>query len=228
MQFLYEYGIKLNVGGLYFDTTVTNTGNTKATIHRITYDLGKYILELACRHHVTELRISHFHKHVTHEEKLEVVVENVCKVNDVKCGPYPRLNEQRLFKIQDLTLDVKAHFVKIKVLKRHQETEWTEKSLIENRGCISISDNDYICPYHRFSFGIGWVPPRRCCHPMHQLSVSKKSFTVRSISINMSKNVSKYYNKSVPVGSVFCHNHLKSERILNQTKTSTAAQRRAS
>nr|XP_047138760.1 uncharacterized protein LOC124814793 [Hydra vulgaris] len=58
---------------------------------------------------------------------------------------------------------------------------------------------------------------------MHQLSVSKKSFTVRSISINMSTNVSKYYNKSVPVGFVFCHNHLKSERILNQTKTSTAA-----
>ena len=44
----------------------------------------------------------------------EVVVENVCKVNNVKCGPYPRFNEKRLFKIQDLTLDVKAHFVKIK------------------------------------------------------------------------------------------------------------------
>ena len=40
----------------------------------------------------------------------EVVVENVCKVNDVKCGPYPRFNEKRLFK-----MDVKAHFVKTKV-----------------------------------------------------------------------------------------------------------------
>ena len=45
----------------------------------------------------------------------EVVVENVWKVNDVKCGPYTRFNEKRLFKIQDLTLDVKTHFVKIKV-----------------------------------------------------------------------------------------------------------------
>ncbi|XP_065671466.1 uncharacterized protein LOC136089415 [Hydra vulgaris] len=99
----------------------------------------------------------------------EVVVENVCKVNDVKCGPYPCFNKKRLFKIQDLTMDVKAHFVKIKVLKANQETEWTEKSLIENQGCISLSDNHYICPYHRFNLGIGWVPPRRCCHPIYEL-----------------------------------------------------------
>ena len=38
----------------------------------------------------------------------------------------------------------------------------------------------------------------------------------------MSTNVSKHYNKNVPVGPVFCHNHLKSECILIQTKTSTA------
>ena len=57
---------------------------------------------------------------------------------------------------------------------------------------------------------------------MHELSVGKKSPAVRSVSINMSTNVSKHYNKNVPVGSVFCHNHLKSERILIQTKTSTA------
>ena len=36
----------------------------------------------------------------------------------------------------------------------------------------------------------------------------------------MSTNVSKHYNKNVPVGSVFCH--LMSERIFIQTKTSTA------
>ena len=70
--------------------------------------------------------------------------------------------------------------------------------------------------------GIGWVSPRRCCHPLHELSVGKKSPAVRSVSINMSTNVSKHYNKNVPAGSVFCHNHLKSERILIQTKTSTA------
>ena len=62
-----EYDMKLNMMGLCFDTTSSNTGMTKGSLVRITEDVGHYLLLLACRHHVTELRMVHFWKSITND-----------------------------------------------------------------------------------------------------------------------------------------------------------------
>ena len=68
MNLLKEYGIKGNVGGLCFDTTSSNTGANKGSLFRIAKDLEVYPLFLACRHHVSELKIVHFHNAVTQKK----------------------------------------------------------------------------------------------------------------------------------------------------------------
>ena len=68
MNLLEEYEIKGNIGGLCFDTTSSNTGANKGSLFRIARDLEVYPLFLACRHHVSELKIVHFHNAVTQKK----------------------------------------------------------------------------------------------------------------------------------------------------------------
>ena len=61
-------------------------------------------------------------------------------------------------------------------MHHHEKTDWTEKLLIENRtGKKFESDEDIICAFHRFNFGIGWRPDKRCYHPEHEQAFGKLS-----------------------------------------------------
>ncbi|XP_065656779.1 uncharacterized protein LOC136082191 [Hydra vulgaris] len=68
MNLIKEYQLTSKTRGICFDTTSSNTGTNKGSVSRISQELGKYLLQIACRHHVTELRILHFWKLVTNEE----------------------------------------------------------------------------------------------------------------------------------------------------------------
>ena len=68
MNLIKEYKLESKVGGLCFDTTASNTGIKKGSIVKISNNLNKYILKLACRHHITELRMVHFWKHTANEK----------------------------------------------------------------------------------------------------------------------------------------------------------------
>ncbi|XP_065679431.1 uncharacterized protein LOC136093970 [Hydra vulgaris] len=74
MNVLKEYKLESKVGGLCFDTTASNTGIKKGSVVKISNNLNKYLLKLACRHHITELRMVHFWKHTTN--KLSTGPEN--------------------------------------------------------------------------------------------------------------------------------------------------------
>ena len=64
-----------------------------------------------------------------------------------------------------------------------------------------------------FFLGIGWIPPQRCCHPEHIQAIGKKSPSVVTVPISLSQTVTNRYKSNVPIGSVFCHNHIKKERL---------------
>ena len=54
--------------GICFDTTLSNTGRNKGLVSRVSKELDKYLLQIACRHHVTELRMLHLWKLLTNDK----------------------------------------------------------------------------------------------------------------------------------------------------------------
>ena len=68
MRLIEEYDLKLDVIGLCFETTSSNTGIHRGALTRITNEIGHYLLLLACRHHVTELRMVHFWKEIAQDK----------------------------------------------------------------------------------------------------------------------------------------------------------------
>ena len=98
-------------------------------------------------------------------------------------------------------------------MKHYEKTTWTEKTLIENRsGATFFNDDIELCTFHRFDYGIGWIPARRCYHPQHQHCIGKKSPAVHTIPIALSLAVKERFLVNIPVGANFCCNHLKKER----------------
>ena len=68
MKVLKEYNLESKIGLLCFDTTSSNTGIHKGSLIRISTELNKYLILLACRHYVCELRITHFYEAITNEK----------------------------------------------------------------------------------------------------------------------------------------------------------------
>ena len=67
MDLLKEYNLESKVGKICFDTTANNTGFKKVSLIRISENMDKYLLLVACRHHVFELRMVHFCNSVSDE-----------------------------------------------------------------------------------------------------------------------------------------------------------------
>ena len=65
MNLLKDYETQEKIGGLCFDTTFNNTGTKKGSLFRIANNLDIYPLFLACRYHISELKIVHFCNAVT-------------------------------------------------------------------------------------------------------------------------------------------------------------------
>ena len=68
IKVLKEYNLESKIGLFCFDTTSSNTGIHKGSLIRISTELNKYLILLACRHHVSELRITHFCEGITNEK----------------------------------------------------------------------------------------------------------------------------------------------------------------
>ena len=60
MTLLEEFELSYHLIGIVFDTTSSNTGLTKGAVTRVAQALDMFLLQLACRHHVNELRIENF------------------------------------------------------------------------------------------------------------------------------------------------------------------------
>ena len=86
---------------------------------------------------------------------------------------------------------------------------WSEKGPIENRLGRELCQDQKLCAFHRFDFGIGWKPPRQCFHPDHKLSAELKSPVCRQVPALAVLSVSKKVNTQSPIGAQFCFKHLK-------------------
>ena len=68
MKPLKEFNLESKIELLCFDTTSSNTGIHKGSLIRISTELNKYLILLACRYHVSKLRITHFCEAMTNEK----------------------------------------------------------------------------------------------------------------------------------------------------------------
>ena len=70
MKILEEYDLISKVCGVCFDTTSSNTGSKKGSLIGIAREIDKYLLLLAYRHHIIELRLVHFCEAVIKENSV--------------------------------------------------------------------------------------------------------------------------------------------------------------
>ena len=72
------------------------------------------------------------------------------------------------------------------VIHHYEKATFTERSLIENRTRKKFeSDEDIICAFHRYNFGIKWRSEKRCYHPEHLQTSGKNASELRPISIEL-------------------------------------------
>ncbi|XP_052097174.1 uncharacterized protein LOC127732145 [Mytilus californianus] len=67
-------------------------------------------------------------------------------------------------------------------------------------GIFSALKSYSVCPRHRYALGICWRKKAGCAHPNH----SGKAKPERAVSVDMSRAISMYNGKLVPVGSGIC------------------------
>ena len=89
--------------------------------------------------------------------------------------------------------------------------QWNGRTLIENRHGKCLSSSEIICAHHCYSLGIGWKPQARCKHPHHPVTTLKKASSNGAVSLEIFQFVCSRYGITLPVGSSFCYNHLRSE-----------------
>ena len=86
--------------------------------------------------------------------------------------------------------------------------DWNERKLIESRLQSPLVSSDSLCAYHRYSLGIGWKQPKRCCHPEHQGTKGIKAPSLRVVPLKYLPMFAKN-GTLLPAGGKFCVNHYK-------------------
>ena len=125
------------------------------------------------------------------------------------CGPHLPSKESQLVPLSSLNNDVCGHFSSLGVngipqdCFKHDIT--TEKGLICQRANLpnTVSDEQLICPKHRYSFGIYYHPSLLCLNPDHNIKRNKK-ISCRSVPTNFNNFLQKKYSCHLPVGYKLC------------------------
>ena len=89
--------------------------------------------------------------------------------------------------------------------------QWNERTLIENRHGKCFSSSEIICAHYCYLLGIGWKPQARCKHLHHPVTTLKKASFNETVSLEILQFVCSRYGITLPIGSSFCYNHLRSE-----------------
>ena len=104
--------------------------------------------------------------------------------------------------------------VDVKICNR----EVTEKQLIESRAKRQFQESNFVCAFHRYSFGIDWRAPQCCQHPLHERTSSKKSkLVVKPAYWPVYQSIEKQFLNEFPIGGAICTKH----RLAEQNKVLT-------
>ncbi len=142
-----------------------------------------------------------------------------------KCNIYLRQKgkfHRKLVPLSMLNEDIRQHSVNITV----DLSEYTERSLIMSRmGVVDIcSNDDVICPYHRYSYGIMWRPSTLCQSPYHNKKKPKAAHVLRIdyytklIEIELFKGNKNYH---IAIGQKICRTCLPKIQSACVEKTNT-------
>ena len=75
-----------------------------------------------------------------------------------------------------------------------------------------MSQNEFVCAYHRYTLGTNWRPSQLCQHPLHQGSTAKKAERdVRTASWLVYKSKEKQFPEEFSFGDLICTMHRRIE-----------------
>lgn len=120
------------------------------------------------------------------------------------CGPNRKRRKSGVLHFSELdqTVDIKIC-----------NGEVTEKQLIESRAKKQFQETDFVCAFHRYSFGIDWRAPQCCQHPLHEKSSSKKAkLAVKPAYWPVYQSIQKQFPDEFPIGGSICTKHRLSEQ----------------
>lgn len=127
------------------------------------------------------------------------------------CGEHIKKRKIGVFNIQDLDASVNEWLVKEGI--KNIDKNVSECDLISSRCGRQLQENDNICAFHRYNYGLYWRAPYECQHPFHEkihLLKKKKCSNVRVSSWKVYKNICNIFpDKYFPIGGVLCNTHRK-------------------
>ena len=92
---------------------------------------------------------------------------------------------------------------------------FTEKKLIESRGKKNLSQNEFVCAYHRYTLGTNWRLSQLFQHPLHQGSTAKKAKrNLRTALWLVYKSIEKQFPGEFLAGGLICtmHRHMEGNK----------------
>lgn len=125
------------------------------------------------------------------------------------CGEHKRSRKSGVYNLQDLDSSVNEWLEKEGM--KNIDKNVSECDLISSRCGKQLQENDSICAFHRYNYGLYWRAPRRCQHPSHEkenFQKKKKAAVVRVASWNVYKNICNIFpDKHFPIGGMLCNTH---------------------
>lgn len=127
-----------------------------------------------------------------------------CVISDknIKHGPYN--GQSDLICVQNLKESVSVGKVTV-----------SERVLISSRLGKSLNVEDFICPNHRYKFGVHWNPSKTCCHPDGCALKGHRAIT----SDQYTKIKCKFGKFSVAIGGLLCQKHRTDDLLKKSVDT---------
>ena len=129
-----------------------------------------------------------------------------------QCGPCKQRSEvpkDGLCAISELKVDVSSYFLQNLRFKDQLFLNiWNERKLIENRVGRELSEESFICAFHRNAYGVGWRPTQHCCHPDHPpYRRGTKTKKTEQAPMWLVQELNENVPYSFPVGGKVCRDH---------------------
>lgn len=150
------------------------------------------------------------------------LVDKKCKFDSPDCGEHKKSRKNGIYPMQQLTDEVIRHIENLGLRSTHFSL--SEKELIENRSGTRLSNDDCLCAFHRYKFGICWKPSSRCQHPQHAREPGtwqknkKARVDIRPANLDLANRISKEYVCNFPIGESVCSRHRKTESKSDDTR----------
>ena len=145
------------------------------------------------------------------DEEEEDVYSECALSSEKRCRSFKdgRTLREDLEDVSSMNGSVSAHLQQRFKFDHDLVFQWTEKLLIENRLGRMLESTDKLCPYHRYSLGTKWQPPKQCSHPAHGTvrRGQKSSKAGRRLPLETIMKLNTLSQYSYKIGAQVCPTH---------------------